>query len=159
VVIELIDERDEAACLIFVVAIKLRHVAEEHRLIGARDLDVVILTSGTSTECGKIEPDGRARLMHNRDGPALDLHAVAVRLTVREPPKECRKAFCGRGRTAWKIDARGGEIAQSIVGAGVDLEQIVTHELVDEGVKSFGASYDSLIKTIEEKSSELVHAG
>ena len=51
------------------------------------------------------------------------------------------------------------QVIDEIKAAGVDVDHIVEHELVDEGVKSFGASYDELIKTIEEKSSQLVHAG
>jgi len=50
------------------------------------------------------------------------------------------------------------EIA-AIKAAGVDFDDIVLHQLVDEGVKSFGDSYDSLIDTIKEKASELVAAG
>jgi len=34
----------------------------------------------------------------------------------------------------------------------------VQQELVDEGVKSFSASYDSLLESIKNKTSELVHA-
>ncbi len=48
---------------------------------------------------------------------------------------------------------------EEIKAAGVDVDKIVLHELVDEGVKSFSDSYDSLIKTIDEKASQLVHAG
>jgi transaldolase len=47
----------------------------------------------------------------------------------------------------------------AIKAAGVDFEDIVVHQLVDEGVKSFSDSYDSLIKTIEDKASQLVAAG
>ena len=39
--------------------------------------------------------------------------------------------------------------------AGVDLDDIVLRQLVDEGVKSFGESYDSLMQTLEEKAAEL----
>jgi transaldolase len=55
------------------------------------------------------------------------------------------------------VDQAHKEIDE-IKAAGVDFEQIVLHELVDEGVKSFGDSYDSLIKTIQGKASELAHA-
>lgn len=50
------------------------------------------------------------------------------------------------------------EVIRDVKAAGVDFDKIVLHELVDEGVKSFADSYDSLIKTIEGKASELVHA-
>ena len=38
---------------------------------------------------------------------------------------------------------------------GIDVEDIVVHQLVDEGVKSFADSYDSLISTIGEKAKAL----
>ena len=47
---------------------------------------------------------------------------------------------------------RGGQ------GAGVDFDKIVLKELVDEGVKSFSDSYESLLDTIRDKASALVHA-
>jgi transaldolase len=46
-----------------------------------------------------------------------------------------------------------------IKAAGVDFERIVMQELVDEGVKSFADSYDSLLETIKDKATRLVHAG
>jgi transaldolase len=42
--------------------------------------------------------------------------------------------------------------------AGVDIDRIVLSELVDEGVKAFGDSYDSLLQTLEQKSRELAPA-
>ena len=42
---------------------------------------------------------------------------------------------------------------------GVEFDDIVSRQLVDEGVKSFSDSYDSLLESIKEKASELVHAG
>jgi transaldolase len=42
--------------------------------------------------------------------------------------------------------------------AGVDLDDIVLRQLVDEGVKSFAASYDSLLDTLERKAGELAGA-
>jgi hypothetical protein len=48
-----------------------------------------------------------------------------------------------------KLRVRDGE------AAGVDFDDIVGRELVDEGVKSFAASFTSLIDTITEKASSL----
>ena len=42
--------------------------------------------------------------------------------------------------------------------AGVDLDDIVLRQLVDEGVKAFGDSYDALLRTLERKASELAPA-
>ena len=41
---------------------------------------------------------------------------------------------------------------------GVDLDQILVHELVDEGVESFAKSFDSLIATIADKARALAPA-
>ena len=41
---------------------------------------------------------------------------------------------------------------------GVDFDDIVTHQLVDEGVESFSKSYQSLLETLERKASELAGA-
>jgi transaldolase len=62
-------------------------------------------------------------------------------------------------RTVDKDVAQAHQEISDIKAAGVDFDDIVLHQLVDEGVKSFSDSYDSLIKTIEEKASQLVAAG
>ncbi len=41
---------------------------------------------------------------------------------------------------------------------GVNLDLILKHELVDEGVESFTKSFDSLIETIADKARELAPA-
>ena len=50
------------------------------------------------------------------------------------------------------------KVIEEVKAAGVDFDRIVMQELVDEGVKSFAASYDSLLETIKGKASTLVHA-
>jgi hypothetical protein len=47
------------------------------------------------------------------------------------------------------------ELVHELETAGVDLDDIVLRQLVDEGVKSFADSYDSLLQTLERKASEL----
>jgi transaldolase len=44
---------------------------------------------------------------------------------------------------------------EAIREAGVDVDHIVLHQLVDEGVKAFGDAYDALLSTLEEKAREL----
>jgi transaldolase len=57
---------------------------------------------------------------------------------------------------------RDVEAARMLIGelrqAGVDLDDIVLRQLVDEGVKAFGDSYDALLGTLERKASELAPA-
>jgi transaldolase len=50
------------------------------------------------------------------------------------------------------------ETIKEIEAAGVDVEDIVLHQLVDEGVESFAKSYQDLLDAIERKASELAHA-
>ncbi len=51
------------------------------------------------------------------------------------------------------------KLIDEVKAAGVDFDQIVMQELVDEGVKSFADSYDSLLESIKDKAAQLVHAG
>jgi transaldolase len=47
------------------------------------------------------------------------------------------------------------ELMRELEAAGVDMDDIVLRQLVDEGVKAFADSYDSLLETLERKASEL----
>ena len=47
------------------------------------------------------------------------------------------------------------ELMAELERAGVDVEDIVMHQLVDEGVQAFADSYQSLLETLERKASEL----
>jgi transaldolase len=47
------------------------------------------------------------------------------------------------------------ELIRELEAAGVDLDDIVLRQLVDEGVEAFAESYDSLLETLERKTSEL----
>jgi transaldolase len=57
---------------------------------------------------------------------------------------------------------RDVEGARALIGelreAGIDLDDIVLQQLVDEGVKAFADSYDALLGTLERKASELAPA-
>ncbi len=56
-----------------------------------------------------------------------------------------------------KVDAAAAHMAE-LERIGVDLDAILVHELVDEGVESFAKSFDSLVATIDAKARELVPA-
>ena len=47
------------------------------------------------------------------------------------------------------------ELISELESIGVDLDDILLRQLVDEGVKAFADSYDSLLQTLERKASEL----
>jgi transaldolase len=47
------------------------------------------------------------------------------------------------------------ELIRELESAGVDLDDILLRQLVDEGVKAFADSYDALLQTLERKASEL----
>jgi transaldolase len=58
------------------------------------------------------------------------------------------------------VDVEGAHaVIDRVKEAGVDFDDIVSRQLVDEGVKSFAASFDSLIDTISEKAASLSPAG
>jgi transaldolase len=53
-------------------------------------------------------------------------------------------------------DLEGAEaVMREVHQAGVDVDDIVERQLVDEGVKAFADSYESLLETLERKASEL----
>jgi transaldolase len=82
--------------------------------------------------------------------------------TVNTMPDQTIEAARDHATAERKVDTDVAQAHQDIAAikaAGVDFDDIVLRQLVDEGVKSFGASYDSLIKTIEDKASQLVAAG
>jgi len=58
-------------------------------------------------------------------------------------------------RTVDKDVAGAHGIIEQVKAAGIDFDDIVSRQLVDEGVESFAASFNSLIDTIKEKASEL----
>jgi transaldolase len=65
----------------------------------------------------------------------------------------------GTAKRTVDVDVDGAiQTMKEIEAAGVDVEQIVLHELVDEGVESFAKSYQDLLDSIEKKVSELAHA-
>ncbi len=47
------------------------------------------------------------------------------------------------------------ELMSELREVGVDVEDIVLRQLVEEGVESFGDSYDSLLETLQNKAAEL----
>jgi transaldolase len=47
------------------------------------------------------------------------------------------------------------ELMRELESVGVDLDDILLRQLVDEGVKAFADSYDSLLETLERKATEL----
>ncbi|MGH2845774.1 MAG: transaldolase [Thermoleophilaceae bacterium] len=47
------------------------------------------------------------------------------------------------------------ELMRELEGAGVDLDDIVLRQLVDEGVQAFADSHDSLLETLERKAADL----
>jgi transaldolase len=55
------------------------------------------------------------------------------------------------------VDAARAHV-EALREAGVDLDDIVLRQLVEEGVDSFAASYDSLLETLERKAGELTAA-
>jgi transaldolase len=65
----------------------------------------------------------------------------------------------GTAKRTVDVDVDGAfQTIKEIEAAGVDVEDIVLHQLVDEGVESFAKSYQDLLDSIERKASELAPA-
>ena len=58
-------------------------------------------------------------------------------------------------RTVDREVDKARELIAELESIGVDLDDILLRQLVDEGVESFAKSYDSLLQTLERKASEL----
>ena len=58
-------------------------------------------------------------------------------------------------RTVDKDVDEAHRLIERVKAAGIDFDDIVSRQLVDEGVESFAASFDSMIDTIKEKASSL----
>ena len=56
-IVELVDQRDEAARGVLGVRPERGHVGQEHRVIAARDLDVVGLAARAVAQLLELEPD------------------------------------------------------------------------------------------------------
>jgi transaldolase len=78
--------------------------------------------------------------------------------TMPDQTIEASRDHATAARTVDKDVEGAHRLIEEVKAAGVDFDHIVQQELVDEGVKSFSDSYDSLIDAIKGKSSELVHA-
>ena len=81
--------------------------------------------------------------------------------TVNTMPDQTIEAARDHATPARTVDRdvdQAAQLIEDVKAAGVDFDKIVLEELVDEGVRSFADSYDSLLQSIEGKASELVHA-
>jgi transaldolase len=81
--------------------------------------------------------------------------------TVNTMPDETLAAARDHATPARTVDQDlegAHETMRAVRAAGVDVDDIVLHELVDEGVKAFADAYDLLISTLTEKARELAPA-
>jgi transaldolase len=77
--------------------------------------------------------------------------------TVNTMPEATIDAARDHATPARTVD-QAHKLIEQVTAAGVDFDKIALEELVDEGVKSFSDSYESLLDTIRDKASALVHA-
>jgi transaldolase len=81
--------------------------------------------------------------------------------TVNTMPEATIDATRDHGVASRSIDKKV-DVAEAhmkeLASVGVDLDAILVHELVDEGVDAFANSFDSLIATIDEKARALAPA-
>lgn len=78
--------------------------------------------------------------------------------TMPDATIEAARDHAVPARTIDRDVAGAQDVMREIRKAGVDVDHIVLRQLVDEGVKAFAESYDSLLGTLEHKASELAHA-
>ena len=81
--------------------------------------------------------------------------------TVNTMPEATIDATRDHGHAARTIDQKVDEAAahmDELARIGVDLDMVLVHELVDEGVEAFSTSFTSLISTIDEKARALAPA-
>jgi transaldolase len=86
------------------------------------------------------------------------VEALIAPNTVNTLPPATFAAYRDHGRPALRIQeaiARSGSVLAELAQRGVDLDQ-VTHTLEVDGVQAFAASFDSLLKVIEQKAAVLV---
>ena len=78
--------------------------------------------------------------------------------TVNTMPDATIEAARDHAKPARTVDRdvdEAREHMRELESVGVDLDDILLRQLVDEGVKAFADSYDSLLETLERKASEL----
>jgi len=78
--------------------------------------------------------------------------------TMPEATIEAAQEHATPARTVDRDVDQAHKLIEEVRAAGVDFDKLVLEELVDEGVKSFSDSYESLLDAIEDKASQLVHA-
>lgn len=81
--------------------------------------------------------------------------------TVNTMPPHTLEAFKDHGqpqKSLLKNLEKADKVLEQIANAGIDINQ-VTFDLIEDGVKKFGESYDHVIAAIEEKSRTKVQAG
>jgi len=124
-VVEFVDERDEAARLIVTRSVERRHVRNDHRLVLARDLDVVAPAAPTRAQRLEVEPHRAGAGADHRDRPALDLDdTTGLRMVLGERGEQRRQARAGVGRARRQVDARLRELAQPVVGSAGDVGHV-----------------------------------
>jgi transaldolase len=79
--------------------------------------------------------------------------------TMPDATIEAARDHATPARTVDRDVEHARQVMREVRDAGVDVDRIVLVELVDEGVRVFADSYESLLATLERKASELVHAG
>jgi transaldolase len=78
--------------------------------------------------------------------------------TMPDQTIEAARDHATAKRTVDQDVEQAHKLIEDVKAAGVDFEHIVSQELVEEGVKSFSDSYESLVETIKNKAADLVHA-
>ena len=124
-VVELVDERNETARFIVALRPEDRHAGDDHRLVLAPDLDVVVLTARRGAERAELEPRHPGACADHRDRPPFDLdRAAGLRLAVRETGEERGEPRLGVGGARREVGARLRELPQPVIGRAGDAHHL-----------------------------------
>jgi transaldolase len=113
---------------------------------GARPQRLLFASTGTK------DPDA---------SDVLYVEALAAPFTIDTMPDKTLHAFADHGEVSEPLPADGGDSGKVLAdfeSAGVDLSELAAR-LQREGAEAFDASWNELLRSIEEKSSKLAAAG
>ena len=125
-VVELIDERDEAARLVLVRGVEDRHAGDNHRLVLARDLDVVVLAARRRRTAPQNRTTRRSRStpITAIGRPSISMLPPALTAVAGQLAEQRLEARGAVPASRGQVDGRLRQLAQAIVRAAGDVHHL-----------------------------------
>ena len=121
-VVEHVDEVDEAPRAVVVLGAEARHVADQHGVETAGDLEVVVLRARAVTQRRELEPDDVVGPAHGGDAPPLDVERGAGAAGLGGDLLEGgAQRTLGRGVERGVVDLEPFQRTQPVVGGAVEI--------------------------------------